>query len=408
MNSKPYGIRMAAGLCAAALVLGGCGNGTIDNSATLVNVNKGEDTISLGYGNFVAHFTQAEYDSYYVDMYGAGNYWASPTDESAENSETVEDSVKSDVMEDIQTGYLSRVHAPDYKVELSDEQTKDIEKAVGKFFEDNSDEAVAAMGATEEYVTQYLTDQTYVVLVSDAVKEEGAGTIKDEDVVQTSYSYVHLYRDESTDNPEETRTDEELEAAAKAISEASDFEAAAKEQNAELSDDVFTKAMSAKDAAEEFRMPVEVIKAVKKLKKEGDVSGVIKVEDDGFYVVRLDELEDEEETEVEREDKIDIYYEDMLNGWISDTDWSVDEKQWDKVRFNVLLAEPSSDEESTDDTDSETTESTDEAAEPDSTETTDTDTEAADTETETTDADNTEAAETSDDASDVTEESTEE
>ena len=368
MNSKPYGIRMAAGLCAAALVLGGCGNGTIDNSATLVNVNKGEDTISLGYGNFVAHFTQAEYDSYYVDMYGAGNYWASPTDESAENSETVEDSVKSDVMEDIQTGYLSRVHAPDYKVELSDEQTKDIEKAVGKFFEDNSDEAVAAMGATEEYVTQYLTDQTYVVLVSDAVKEEGAGTIKDEDVVQTSYSYVHLYRDESTDNPEETRTDEELEAAAKAISEASDFEAAAKEQNAELSDDVFTKAMSAKDAAEEFRMPVEVIKAVKKLKKEGDVSGVIKVEDDGFYVVRLDELEDEEETEVEREDKIDIYYEDMLNGWISDTDWSVDEKQWDKVRFNVLLAEPSSDEESTDDTDSETTESTDEAAEPDSTE----------------------------------------
>ena len=408
MNSKPYGIRMAAGLCAAALVLGGCGNGTIDNSATLVNVNKGEDTISLGYGNFVAHFTQAEYDSYYVDMYGAGNYWASPTDESAENSETVEDSVKSDVMEDIQTGYLSRVHAPDYKVELSDEQTKDIEKAVGKFFEDNSDEAVAAMGATEEYVTQYLTDQTYVVLVSDAVKEEGAGTIKDEDVVQTSYSYVHLYRDESTDNPEETRTDEELEAAAKAISEASDFEAAAKEQNAEISDDVFTKAMSAKDAAEEFRMPVEVIKAVKKLKKEGDVSGVIKVEDDGFYVVRLDELEDEEETEVEREDKIDIYYEDMLNGWISDTDWSVDEKQWDKVRFNVLLAEPSSDEESTDDTDSETTESTDEAAEPDSTETTDTDTEAADTETETTDADNTEAAETSDDASDVTEESTEE
>ena len=408
MNSKPYGIRMAAGLCAAALVLGGCGNGTIDNSATLVNVNKGEDTISLGYGNFVAHFTQAEYDSYYVDMYGAGNYWASPTDESAENSETVEDSVKSDVMEDIQTGYLSRVHAPDYKVELSDEQTKDIEKAVGKFFEDNSDEAVAAMGATEEYVTQYLTDQTYVVLVSDAVKEEGAGTIKDEDVVQTSYSYVHLYRDESTDNPEETRTDEELEAAAKAISEASDFEAAAKEQNAELSDDVFTKAMSAKDAAEEFRMPVEVIKAVKKLKKEGDVSGVIKVEDDGFYVVRLDELEDEEETEVEREDKIDIYYEDTLNGWISDTDWSVDEKQWDKVRFNVLLAEPSSDEESTDDTDSETTESTDEAAEPDSTETTDTDTEAADTETETTDADNTEAAETSDDASDVTEESTEE
>ena len=337
MNSKPYGIRMAAGLCAAALVLGGCGNGTIDNSATLVNVNKGEDTISLGYGNFVAHFTQAEYDSYYVDMYGAGNYWASPTDESAENSETVEDSVKSDVMEDIQTGYLSRVHAPDYKVELSDEQTKDIEKAVGKFFEDNSDEAVAAMGATEEYVTQYLTDQTYVVLVSDAVKEEGAGTIKDEDVVQTSYSYVHLYRDESTDNPEETRTDEELEAAAK-------------EQNAELSDDVFTKAMSAKDAAEEFRMPVEVIKAVKKLKKEGDVSGVIKVEDDGFYVVRLDELEDEEETEVEREDKIDIYYEDMLNGWISDTDWSVDEKQWDKVRFNVLLAEPSSDEESTEET----------------------------------------------------------
>ena len=52
---------------AGATLLSGCG---LNADATLVNINKGEDSISLGYGNFVARYTQSLYDATYLQYMG--------------------------------------------------------------------------------------------------------------------------------------------------------------------------------------------------------------------------------------------------------------------------------------------------------------------------------------------------
>ncbi len=365
MNRSSMRIRIAAGLCSAALLLGGCGAPSA--TATLVNVNKGEDKIPYGYGYFVARFNQAEYDSYYVQFYGNTHYWKQTTgeDEDVVNAQTVEQTVKSNIMDDLEDNYISTKHASEYGVELTDEDTKKIEEAADKFLEDNSDEVIEKMGATRDYLIRYMTESAYNKKLEEAMKKEGENTIKEEDVAQTSYTYIHVYNDKYAENAVE-RSDEELKAIAEAVASADDFKAAAKEQGLEVSSDTFASSMSAKDAAEEYRSPEEVIKAVKALEHEGDVSPVIPVEDDGYYVVRLKKLYDEKETHAELDDKIDLYYTDTFTEWTKDTDWDIDEKLWEKVSFDdVLFADPEELAEEAEEEEAEETteEASDEAAE---------------------------------------------
>lgn len=346
MINRKYTTRVAAGLCTAALLLAGCGN-QIDDAATLVTINDGEDTITLGYGNFVTRYTQATYDEYYREYYGDENYWKSQTDEDSED--TMLDTVKGDVMDDLKTQYVSRMHASDYDVEISKKDEKKIKKAAKQFMEDNSEEAIENMGATEEYLVRMLEDMTYTEQLEETIRQEGKKKIKDKDVIQTTFTYVHFYRDadgEADNGDEEPRTDEELLAAAEKVAAADDFDTVAKEEANEVYDDMFTKSFSVEEAVDETGNPAEVIEALKKM-KEGEVSDVIPVKDDGWYVVRLDHIEDEEQTEIEREDQMDTYYEDIFDKWSNDTKWEIDEDQWAKVQVNAMYDVADEDEEET-------------------------------------------------------------
>ncbi len=159
--------RMAAVALAALALFTGCG---IKYNATLVTItNDGAvDTITLGYGNFVARYTQALYDSYYgailsdgfweTDMYDSGN--------------TMEADTKDAVMDEMKTAYLCKVHAAECGVELTEEQTKAIDAAAKKFMEENDEKALSELGAKEEYVRDYLTYRTYYTLVGEKVDIE--------------------------------------------------------------------------------------------------------------------------------------------------------------------------------------------------------------------------------------------
>ena len=338
--------RAAAGICTAALLLTGCG---IGDSATLINVNHGEGKITLGYGNFVARYTQATYDKYYLQYYG-NDYWKGKFDE--DDDETMEETVKGDVIDTMEEQYVSRAHAKDYDIELSDEENEEIQKAAKQFLEDNSDEIIKEMGATEEYVAEMLTNDTYEELVKEAVREEKNKKLKDKDVVQNSFSYVELDSDSDDENP---KTDEELKAAAERIAKADDFEAAVKEEGFEVETDYYTAAGTVDEIVEEEGYDKNVTKVFMNLKKEGEVSEAVGVKGGGdYYVFRLDKLGDDDKTEEVRNDKLDEYYYDKLDKWVDETEWDVNEKQWAKVRFTAVF------ESSTDEDAEETEESADE------------------------------------------------
>ena len=129
-----------------AMLFSGCAY--IPKNFKLIDINNGEDTITLGYGNFAAMYDQV-YSSYYgtsmwgQDLYNSGN--------------TFEEDVKSDVIDTIEEMYLLSMHASEYGVELSADDEAAIKKAAAEFMKNNSKDAIKQVGATEEYVADFIS-----------------------------------------------------------------------------------------------------------------------------------------------------------------------------------------------------------------------------------------------------------
>lgn len=332
-------IRGTALLMASIMLLGGCQK--INPDETLVTIEAGKDKISLGYGNFVARYTQATYDQYYRSYFG-DSYW---TSDMAGDGSTMIKTTKKDVLDKMKTQYLCKKHAEEYEVELTNEETAEIKKAAKAFMKDNSDEAIETMGATKEYVEDMLTYETYEKKVSDAVKEKAEVEITDDEANQSSFSYVLCDTAPTTDETgaQVEKTEEEIAEAkttAEAIAAAEDFDAAATENSLELYSASFTTADDDDAAAESTGLDASVIAAARAL-EEGQVSEVIEVEDSGYYVVRTDKKFDEEATEAKREsldeEKRQEAYDDMLKEWKASIGWVVNKKAWKKVEFDTLF-----------------------------------------------------------------------
>ena len=91
MKSKKILSVLALALTGAT-VLSGCAY--IPKSFKVVNINDGQDSISLGYANFVARYNQALYDQFYGSYYGS-SMW---TQDLMGNGNTLEEDIKDQVM----------------------------------------------------------------------------------------------------------------------------------------------------------------------------------------------------------------------------------------------------------------------------------------------------------------------
>lgn len=74
---------------------------------------------------------------------------------------------------------------------------------------------------------------------------------------------------------------------------------------------------------------------------EGQISSVVDVGNDGYYVIRLDSAYDEEATQKAmttlEEKKRSDYLESVLKGWKKEITWTTDKKQWKKVQFDTFF-----------------------------------------------------------------------
>lgn len=325
---KTAALFLAAGMAALA----GCGQ--IDRDATAVTINGGEDTISLGYVNFVAKYTQASYDLGYgsylgtdmweQDFYGTGN--------------TMEEDVKSDLMDSLEEEYLLKAHAGDYGISLTEEETAAIEEAADQFMKDNTEDAVDQLGAASEYVKTMLEYQIYANKVGEAIRSQAQVTVSDEEARVRTFTYAYFSTQDTTDEEGNVTalTDEEKaerKEMAQILTEGNNFMLGADTSGAEVE----TYSYSQSDTG----MAEEVLQAADAL-SEGQVSSVIEVEDEGYYVVRLDSANDQEKTEENREklleEKKTRYLQDVIDQWKEDFSWEVDEKQWGKVTFDIPFA----------------------------------------------------------------------
>ena len=180
-------IKKVAALALAAVMgasmLAGCASKSIDEDAVVVKMKDGE--VRLGVANFMARYTQYTYDSIY-GSYFKDDYWSQ---DMSGKGKTMEEEVKSQVMDSLKTYYALAAHTDDYGVKITKEDKKKIEKAAKKFISDNSKDAVTEMSATEEDVEEYLRLVTIQQRMQAKIEEDVNANVSDEEAAQRTFSY---------------------------------------------------------------------------------------------------------------------------------------------------------------------------------------------------------------------------
>ena len=349
------GIIRTAGIAAlsATMLLTGCGK--MNPDSTLVTINTGDgtkDTISLGYGNFAARYQQAMYDQYMLAYYGEG-MWKS--DAMTNTGETFEEETKSSVLDEMEGQYLCKLHAADYDIALTEEQTTAIADAAAQFIADNPAETIKEMGATEEYVKQYLEYRTYYSLVSDAAKEQADADITEDDCWMRTFSYVVF---DTTGKQDESGamvqyTDDEVAAMkdqADQLAAADDFAATVEELGVTSQNYSYLKGEE-----EDSDMDMVIIEAAEAL-AEGETSSVIEIDGVGYYVINLTSDHDTDASQTKRESLQSEAFNTLLDTWKGQIVWKVNDKAWKQVKYDALFKTP--DETTEETTTEETTDTT--------------------------------------------------
>lgn len=326
---KRFMVLALAGLMAVSTFTG-CGKIKDDEVVATVD---GED-IPAGLANFYARMTQAQYETWYAGYMG-DNMWSGE----AEEGKSYEETVKGQIMEDLQNMYLLEDHMKDYDITVSEQEEASIKEAAGAFDEANGLEEKGKVSASIENVERLLTLMTIRQRVGDAIRETADMEVSDEEAAQKAMKYVTFSFNKTDEDGNSTAlTDEEKEELkkeaedfVKGAKDKEDFAAYASEKEYEAKDATF-------DAEETLTIPAELAEAADKL-KEGEVTGVVESAN-GLYVAKVTSLFDKDATEKEKENIIaerkQEKYNEVIEGWRKDADISVVEGVWKKVDFNEL------------------------------------------------------------------------
>ena len=323
MNAKKVlALILACALCASAFT--GCG---INKNAAAATMK--DQTVTMGVANFLCRFEQASMEDLYKMYLGdsSDNIWARDL---TGNGTTLEESTKSQALEELHEMYTLQQHMSDYKVELTADDQAAIKEAAEKFMSANSHEALDEMGATEDIVEEILTLYTIKSKMKTVIGADADTNVSDEEANMRAYSMVSLDISEgSKDADANKKTADQMEEALKEDGATLD----------KVAEDHDQKVTTGTYDADNDTLDEEVKKALDGL-KEGETSGLIET-DDKAYFVRIDEDTDEDATEKNRTSIInqrkDDLYQKVLSGWQENDNWKVDEKEVKKIEFKNSL-----------------------------------------------------------------------
>lgn len=330
MKTRKLTALLISGVMAAS-VLAGCGG--VNKDAVVATFDETE--ILLGVPNFSARVQQASYDDFYVAYFGE-DVWSSDL---YGNGTTMEDEIKSSVMESMFETYTLEAHMAEYGVELSEEEKNGITQTAADFMAANDEKAIEALGAEQEIVERYLTLALIQNKMQAAISAEADTDVSDAEANTSAYSYVRVSKVTHTDADGNSveYTEDELAELAKTMgtfateAKVGSLSEAAEKYEYNVSQGTFT--------AEDESLDTAVLAALQGL-KEGEVSDVVDT-DSYFYVVCLDAETDAEATEKTRQSIISQrqsdHYTEVLESLMAQHTWNVQEKVWEKVTFDNLF-----------------------------------------------------------------------
>lgn len=366
----------ACGILAAALAAGtlsGCSK-TIDGTKTVATV--GDEKVTLGLASYMVRDQQAQTVSYYnmlMSQYGVSGSASNVWDQKGDDGKTVGESSKDGVMKTINQLYVLKAHAADYDVTITDDEEKAIKEAAAEFIKDNDEKILKKLAVSEDDIVTYLELVTIRSKMHDPMTADVDTEVSANEKDQTRVTIVKVST-EGTEKDDDGNTidlTDEEKAKKKDLAQQvldkvkasddvanADMDALAKEVDDSLSATApaFTTAGSTDDTLDEA-----VQDAALEL-KDGEVADSVIEGDDGYYVVRLDKMLDEDATEnkektVISERKSDLF-DSTLEDWVKEEKIKVKDKVWDQitvtdsVSFVYKSADSSDDTESSDAQDS--------------------------------------------------------
>lgn len=332
-RSKKAAVVALAGVMTMGM-LSGCGEKKVDGTQTVATVN-GTD-IPMGVLSIMVRQSQAQAEAMYASLMGGQPgyaIWESETEEGGTYGEqAVEESLK-----DLETLYILKEKAADYKVEVTEEDQKAIAEAASEFMKANSEETIETLSVTEDQIKTYLELRTYQMRMHDAIIAEVDTDIPDEEAQQSSFSYVSI----NTADLEEKDVEAKKKDAQKILDEMkknpeADFAETVKSVSEDYSvlEGTFDTNEKKEDKEGEAEpassgYPEEVISVLRTL-KDGELAQDVIETDTAFYVVRLNKVNDPEATENKKtsilDEKQTEFYTETTDKWLEEAEITEDKK----------------------------------------------------------------------------------
>ena len=206
--------------CLALGTLSGCSKKeTFQADAAAITVHG--DEISAGLVKFATHYSQALMESMYKMYMGVED----PMDSDIYgNGSTLGSMIKDDVVSTLERLVLAEQKMSDYNVELTDDEKAAVTEAATRFMDENGEEVLNQMGATQEVVERYLTLRLIQSKMEPQMSADVDTEVSDDEAAQRKIRYTLFRAETEAETESETGTEaessSESEATTEAVSEA--------------------------------------------------------------------------------------------------------------------------------------------------------------------------------------------
>ena len=266
-------------------MLTGCGSKTIDGTKTVATVDGTE--IPLGVVSLYARQQQEQTTAMYMSYMGsADNIWDQTADE--DSGKTYGDQAVESSLKSVETMYILKEKAADYKVEVTEDEEKAIADAASQFMASNGEDTIKELGVTEDQVKTLLELLTIQKKIYDPIVAEGNITVSDDEANQSSFTYVSIST--SGDDVTDEQKEEKKKQAQEILDKMKEDPTADMSEIAKSVDDSysavegnFTTKESDEDSEDEDHSstayPDEVLKVLRGLKDGEVASDIIEIQD---------------------------------------------------------------------------------------------------------------------------------
>lgn len=195
----------------ACLMLGslsGCSKKEAEFNPEAAAVTVNGDEISAGLVKFATHYTQALTEDLYKNYMGVSDPMSQDL---YGNGSTMGDMIKSQTVTTLENMVLAEQKMEEYGVELTDDEKSTISETAKKFLDDNGEEVLEKMGATQETVERYLTLRLIQNKMEPAMSADVDTEVSDDEAAQRKVQYAMFRAETEAESESETETGSEAE-----------------------------------------------------------------------------------------------------------------------------------------------------------------------------------------------------